>query len=217
MVPFRAWTNRYAFFVVSAYLPPSVFFLKRLQATVNKYGPDQVKIWRRSYDIPPPPCDSTSSHNAANDPKYAHVNPKHIPLTESLKVSLNILRKLVCYGDLRLHLPQTTLERVVPYWERTIRPQIAHGRRVIVAAHGNTLRALVKHLDNIPENVIAELNIPTGVPLIYQLDSSFKPIPQPNAISPLQGRYLGNQEDIRARIEGVKVGSSRIFFRTVLK
>ncbi len=75
----------------------------------------------------------------------------------------------------------------------------------MIAAHGNTLRALVKHLDNIPESVIAELNIPTGAPLVYELDNNFRPIPQSDAISPLQGRYLGNQADIRARIEGVKV------------
>lgn len=94
----------------------------------------------------------------------------------------------------------------MPYWEQEIVPQIKSGKRVIIAAHGNTLRALVKHLDNIPENVIAELNIPTGVPLVYEFEEdSFKVIPQEGAFAPLQGRYLGNQENIKARIQGVKV------------
>ena len=100
---------------------------------------------------------------------------------------------------------QITLERVLPFWQNVILPDVKSGKKVIIAAHGNTLRALVKHLDNIPENVIAELNIPTGVPLVYELDeATLEVIPHPDAISPLQGRYLGDQENIKARILGVK-------------
>lgn len=102
-------------------------------------------------------------------------------------------------------LLQITLERVLPFWQNVILPDVKSGKRVIIAAHGNTLRALVKHLDSIPENVIAELNIPTGVPLIYELDQdTLQVIPQKDAIAPLQGRYLGDQDNIKARILGVK-------------
>ena len=93
---------------------------------------------------------------------------------------------------------------MLPYWETDIAPQIKQGKRVVIAAHGNSLRALVKYLDNIPEKDIAELNIPTGVPLVYTLDANLKPIRHKDAILPLSGRYLGNQEDIKARILGVK-------------
>ena len=151
------------------------------QETVDKYGIDQVTIWRRSYDIPPPECDENSPHYPGNDPKYA--DAAFHPKTESLK---------------------TTLDRVLPYWKETIAPIVKSGKNVIIAAHGNSLRALVKYLDNIPEDDIAELNIPTGAPLVYELDDDLKPIPHPDAIAPLQGRYLGNQAEIRARIEGVK-------------
>jgi 2,3-bisphosphoglycerate-dependent phosphoglycerate mutase len=152
------------------------------QETVNKYGKDQVLVWRRSYDVPPPPVDRSSPHHPANDPRYAGLDfaPE---FTESLK---------------------TTLDRVLPYWESSIAPQLRDGKTVLVAAHGNSLRALVKHLDGIDESTIAELNIPTGTPLVYELDESLRPIPQPGAIAPLQGRYLGDQDKIRARIEGVK-------------
>jgi 2,3-bisphosphoglycerate-dependent phosphoglycerate mutase len=153
------------------------------QETVDKYGKDQVLIWRRSYDTPPPECDLQSPHYPPNDPKYAGLNLQI--RTESLK---------------------TTLERVLPYWNNTIAPTIRSGKKVIIAAHGNSLRALVKHLDNIPEDVITELNIPTGVPLVYELDDNLRPIKQQDAIAPLSGRYLGNQEEIRNRILGVKVG-----------
>mmetsp|Transcript_19789 Transcript_19789/g.40192 ORF Transcript_19789/g.40192 Transcript_19789/m.40192 type:complete len:97 (-) Transcript_19789:2171-2461(-) len=91
----------------------------------------------------------------------------------------------------------------MPDWENKIAPDIKAGKKVLIAAHGNTLRALVQYLDNIPDDVICELNIPTGIPLIYELDDDLKPIPHPDAIAPLQGRYLGNQEEVRARIEGV--------------
>ena len=152
------------------------------QQTVDKHGKDQVLIWRRSYDIPPPTVDRSSGHHPGNDPRYASFNfPDE--WTESLK---------------------TTLERVTPYYEENIAPELKAGKNVIIAAHGNSLRALVKHLDNIGEDVIAELNIPTGTPLVYELDDDLKPIPQEGAFSPLSGRYLGDQDAIRARIEGVK-------------
>jgi 2,3-bisphosphoglycerate-dependent phosphoglycerate mutase len=152
------------------------------QETVNKYGKDQVLVWRRSYDVPPPPVDRSSPHHPVNDPRYAGFDfaPE---FTESLKA---------------------TLDRVLPYWESSIAPQLRDGKTVLVAAHGNSLRALVKHLDDIDEATIAELNIPTGTPLVYELDDDLRPIPQPGAIAPLQGRYLGDQDKIRARIEGVK-------------
>lgn len=152
------------------------------QATVDKYGKEKVLVWRRSYDVPPPPVNKTSEHHPANDPRYADFEfPEEF--TESLA---------------------TTLDRVVPLWNDEIAPLIRGGKTVLIAAHGNSLRALVKHLDNIDEATIAELNIPTGTPLVYELDESLKPIPQANAIAPLTGRYLGDQEAVRARIEGVK-------------
>lgn len=152
------------------------------QATVDKYGKDQVLVWRRSYDVPPPTVDTTSEHHPANDPRYAgHEFPEEF--TESLS---------------------TTLDRVVPFWNKEIVPELEADKTVLIAAHGNSLRALVKHLDGIDEATIAELNIPTGTPLVYELDDDLKPIPHPDAMAPLQGRYLGDQDAIRARIEGVK-------------
>eukprot|EP00979_Chaetoceros_neogracilis_P012939 scaffold3559_cov284-Chaetoceros_neogracile.AAC.37 len=152
------------------------------QETVDKYGKDQVLIWRRSYDIPPPTVDTSSPHHPANDPRYAdHEFPEEF--TESLS---------------------TTLDRVLPYYEKNIVPQLKADKTVIVAAHGNSLRALVKHLDNIDEATIAELNIPTGTPLVYELDDDLNVIPSAEAMSPLRGKYLGDQDAIRARIEGVK-------------
>lgn len=152
------------------------------QETVDKYGKDQVLIWRRSYDIPPPTVDKTSEHHPSNDPRYAgHDFPEEF--TESLA---------------------TTLDRVVPYFEENIVPELKKDQTVMVAAHGNSLRALVKHLDNIDEATILELNIPTGVPLVYELDENMKIIPNPKGMAPLRGEYLGDQDAIRARIEGVK-------------
>jgi len=153
------------------------------KATVEKYGTDQVNIWRRSYDIPPPPCEKTSEHYPGNINRY-----KNIP--EAVKITTESLK--------------TTGERVIPYWEKDIAPTIKSGKKVVIAAHGNSLRSLVKYLDGISENEIAELNIPTGVPLVYDLDENLKPVPHKDAIAPLKGRYVGNQVDIRARIEGVK-------------
>mmetsp|Transcript_32824 Transcript_32824/g.49503 ORF Transcript_32824/g.49503 Transcript_32824/m.49503 type:complete len:284 (+) Transcript_32824:137-988(+) len=152
------------------------------QQTVDEYGKDQVLVWRRSYDIPPPTVTPDSEHHPASDVRYAgHEFPNEF--TESLA---------------------TTLDRVVPYYEQNIVPELQDGKIVLVAAHGNSLRALVKHLDGIAADEIAELNIPTGTPLVYELDDDLKPIPQAGALAPLQGRYLGDQEAIRARIEGVK-------------
>lgn len=150
--------------------------------TVAKHGIDQVNIWRRSYDIPPPPLDASSEYYPGNDPKYADVPKSELPFTESLK---------------------TTKERFLPLWEKEIVPDIKAGKRIVIAAHGNTIRALVQHLDGISEAEICELNVPTGVPLIYDLDADMKPVPHPDAIKPLQGHYLGDQEAIRAKILGV--------------
>jgi len=153
------------------------------QETVDKHGKEQVMIWRRSYDIPPPKVEFTSEHYPGNDSRYANLSDDELPVGESLKMT----------GD-----------RVLPCWHRTILPQIQDGKRVLIAAHGNSLRALVKHLDNIPDSEITGLNIPTGVPLVYELDDDMKPIPHPDAIAPLTARYVGDQDAIRARIEGVK-------------
>jgi len=152
------------------------------QETVDKYGKDQVLVWRRSYDIPPPTVDKSSPHHPANDPRYAsHEFPEEF--TESLS---------------------TTLDRVLPYYEENVVPQLKEDKTVLIAAHGNSLRALVKYLDNIDEATIAELNIPTGTPLVYELDDDLNVIPSDGAMAPLRGRYLGDQDAIRARIEGVK-------------
>jgi len=138
--------------------------------------------WRRSYDIPPPPCDKNSEHWPGNDPMYADVPPDELPLTESLKL---------------------TEDRFLVEWHAVIAPEIKKGEKLLIAAHGNTLRALVKHLDDISSDTIAELNIPTGVPLVYELDENLKPIPHPDAIAPLKGHYLGDQEAIKKRIGAV--------------
>jgi len=152
------------------------------QETVDKYGKDQVLVWRRSYDIPPPIVDKSSPHHPANDPRYAgHEFPEEF--TESLA---------------------TTLDRVLPYYEKEVVPDLKDGKTVVIAAHGNSLRALVKHLDDIDEETIAGLNIPTGTPLVYELDDDMKVIPSSDGLAPLRGRYLGDQEAIKARIEGVK-------------
>ncbi|MBN2192253.1 MAG: 2,3-diphosphoglycerate-dependent phosphoglycerate mutase [Polyangiaceae bacterium] len=135
--------------------------------TAAKHGADQVKIWRRSYDIPPPPIDPESEHNPAKDRRYADLAPGEVPVTECLK---------------------DTVARFLPYWNTTIAPVIKSGKRVLLAAHGNSLRALVKHLDDVSEAEIVELNIPTGVPLVYELDAQLKPI-KPSY-------YLGDPEAI---------------------
>src|SRR5882762_568185 len=123
--------------------------------TAAKHGEAQSKIWRRSYDIPPPPLTPDDPRHPSHDPRYRDLAPSNLPLTESLK---------------------HTVARFLPYWHATIAPTIASGKRVLIAAHGNSLRALVKYLDNIDERTIVELNIPTGIPLVYELDDTLKPI-----------------------------------------
>jgi 2,3-bisphosphoglycerate-dependent phosphoglycerate mutase len=123
--------------------------------TATKYGAEQVKIWRRSYDVPPPPLTMDDRRHPSNDPRYAALPGHALPLAESLK---------------------DTIARVLPYWHETIAPSIRAGKRVVIAAHGNTLRALVKYLDQMSDAEILELNIPTGIPLVYDLDDSLKPI-----------------------------------------
>jgi 2,3-bisphosphoglycerate-dependent phosphoglycerate mutase len=123
--------------------------------TAAKHGEAQTKIWRRSYDIPPPPLAPDDPRHPSRDPRYRDLKPSELPLTESLK---------------------DTVARFLPYWHETIAPTITSGKRVLIAAHGNSLRALVKYLDNIDEQTIVELNIPTGIPLVYELDDGLKPI-----------------------------------------
>ncbi|HSW64321.1 MAG TPA: 2,3-diphosphoglycerate-dependent phosphoglycerate mutase [Dissulfurispiraceae bacterium] len=141
--------------------------------TAKKHGMAQVKIWRRSYDIPPPALTADDPRSPAKDLRYAGGNPADLPLTESLK---------------------ETVARFLPYWLETIAPVVKSGKRVIIAAHGNSLRALVKYFDNTSELDIVELNIPTGVPLIYELDAELKPI---------KHYYLGDPEEIRKAAEAV--------------
>jgi len=123
--------------------------------TAAKHGEAQIKIWRRSYDIPPPPLEPDDPRNQSQDSRYAGLTPAELPLTESLK---------------------DTVARFLPYWHDTIAPSIEAGKRVVIAAHGNSLRALVKYLDEVSESEITELNIPTAVPLVYELDDTLKPI-----------------------------------------
>jgi 2,3-bisphosphoglycerate-dependent phosphoglycerate mutase len=123
--------------------------------TAAKHGDAQTKIWRRSYDIPPPPLTPADERHPSRDPRYRSLEPSELPLTESLK---------------------DTVARFLPYWHDTIAPAISSGRRVVIAAHGNSLRALVKYLDNVSESEIVELNIPTGIPLVYELENDLQPI-----------------------------------------
>lgn len=134
--------------------------------TAKQYGEEQVKIWRRSYDIQPPALEKSDSRYPGHDPRYKELSESDLPLTECLK---------------------DTVDRFVPYWENTIAPIVKSGKRVLVTAHGNSLRALVKYLDNIPDDEIVELNIPTGIPLVYELDENLKPI---------KHYYLGNPEEV---------------------
>jgi 2,3-bisphosphoglycerate-dependent phosphoglycerate mutase len=141
--------------------------------TAARYGEAQVLVWRRSYDTPPPALAPTDPRNPGADPRYAGLSPADLPLTECLK---------------------DTVARVVPHWEQVIAPQVRAGKRVILAAHGNSLRALVKYLDGVPDADIIGLNIPTGVPLVYQLDENLRP---------LGHRYLGDAAAIEARVQAV--------------
>ncbi len=141
--------------------------------TAEKYGDEQVLLWRRSYDVPPPALTKDDERYPGHDPRYADLSEDELPLTESLK---------------------DTVARFVPYWENEIVPVVKSGKRVIIAAHGNSLRALVKYLDEMSEEEIVKLNIPTGVPLVYELDDDLKPI---------KHYYLGDQEKIQAAINSV--------------
>ena len=141
--------------------------------TAAKFGEDQVKIWRRSYDIQPPALTADDERFPGHDPRYRELTPAELPLTECLK---------------------DTVARFLPLWHETIAPAIRSGRKVLIAAHGNSLRALVKYLDDIPEKDIVELNIPTGMPLVYELDDDLKP---------LNRYYLGDPEKVKAAMEAV--------------
>ena len=141
--------------------------------TAAKHGAEQVKIWRRSYDIPPPPLEPADERHPSHDPRYAGLAPSTLPATESLK---------------------TTLARVKPYWEDRMAPELLRGRNVLVAAHGNSLRALVKMLEGISDQDIVELNIPTGAPRLYELD---------DALVPTRAEYLGDAEAVAAAARAV--------------
>lgn len=141
--------------------------------TAAKYGDEQVHIWRRSYDIPPPPMEVSDERSPRNDRRYNDLTDTEIPLTECLK---------------------DTVARFLPYWENEIAPKIKEGKRLIVVAHGNSIRALVKYLDKVPDDEIVNLNIPTGIPLVYELDDGLKPI---------KHYYLGDQEAIKAAQEAI--------------
>jgi 2,3-bisphosphoglycerate-dependent phosphoglycerate mutase len=142
--------------------------------TAAKYGDEQVFIWRRSYDIAPPALTLDDERYPGNDPRYSHLNAQQLPLTESLK---------------------DTVARVVDCWQQTIAPRIKNGQNVLMVAHGNSLRALVKHLDKLNETELNQLNIPTGVPLVYELDEA--------TLAPLKHYYLGDAEAIAAAAAAV--------------
>ena len=141
--------------------------------TAARFGEDQVKVWRRSYDIQPPALERDDPRYPGRDPRYRDLDAAEVPLTECLK---------------------DTVARFLPYWHGTIAPAVKSGKRVVVAAHGNSLRALVKYLDDISDQEIVGLNIPTGVPLVYELD---------NALRPIRHYYLGDPEKVRAAMEAV--------------
>ena len=141
--------------------------------TAAKYGDEQVHIWRRSYDIQPPKLGKNDPRYPGNDPRYKNLSESELPLTECLK---------------------DTVARFVPYWEKRIAPLVKEGQRIIIAAHGNSLRALVKYLDKIPDEEIVGLNIPTGTPLVYELDEK---------LNPIKHYYLGNADEIAKKAQAV--------------
>ncbi|MGB5106885.1 MAG: 2,3-diphosphoglycerate-dependent phosphoglycerate mutase [Candidatus Zixiibacteriota bacterium] len=141
--------------------------------TAAKFGEDQVLIWRRSYDIPPPELEPTDARFPGNDPRYKSLTREQLPLTECLK---------------------DTVARVLPFWHESIAPTIKSGQKVLIAAHGNSIRAMVKYLDNLSDEKIISLNIPTALPLVYELDADLKPI---------KNYYLGDPEKIKQAIESV--------------
>ena len=141
--------------------------------TASKFGDEQVLVWRRSYDIPPPPLEQSDPRFPGRDPRYASLSKEELPLTECLK---------------------DTVARFLPHWNDVIAPVVKSGQRVLIAAHGNSIRALVKYLDNISDEDIVGLNIPTGVPLVYELEDNLKPI---------RNYYLGDQEEIAKAMQSV--------------
>ena len=142
--------------------------------TAAQYGDSQVKIWRRSYDVTPPPLELNDERHPRFDPRYASLSPDQLPATESLK---------------------ETVARMIPYWEQTLAPAVNSGKRVLIAAHGNSLRALVKYLDNVSEADILELNIPTGIPLVYELEKT--------SLRPIRSFYLADEEALKKAQESV--------------
>lgn len=147
--------------------------------TAERYGDERVLIWRRSYDTPPPAIEPGDDRDPGKDPRYALLEPDQIPRTESLK---------------------DTIQRFMPYWHDTISPAVAAGKRVLIAAHGNSLRGLVKHLDNVSESEILKLNIPTGIPLVYELDEQLRPI---------RHTYLGDAKAVEKAQAAVADQASR--------
>ncbi len=141
--------------------------------TAKKFGDDQVKLWRRTADVRPPALEKNDPRYPGFDPRYAELTEKELPLTENLL---------------------DTIDRVIPYWSSTIAPAIKSGKKILISAHGNSLRALVKYLDNLSNSEIIDLNIPTGVPLVYELDENLKPI---------KHYYLGNPEEIIKKEQSV--------------
>jgi len=141
--------------------------------TAAKFGEQQVLKWRRSYDIQPPALERADESYPGNDPRYRHLDEKNIPLTESMK---------------------DTVKRFLPYWEQVVVPKIQSGKQVIISAHGNSLRALVKHLDNISEKNVVNLNIPTGIPLVYELDEK---------LTPSRSYYLADSEAVKKAADAI--------------
>jgi 2,3-bisphosphoglycerate-dependent phosphoglycerate mutase len=146
--------------------------------TAQRYGADQVKVWRRSYDIPPPPIAADNEYNPNGDERYASLDPALLPQAECLK---------------------DVVDRLLPYWDEAIVPDLRAGRIVLIGAHGNSLRALVKHLEGIGDDEIVDLNIPTGEPLVYELGADLRPV----EAKPVDERYLRSPEAIRAAAEAV--------------
>ena len=142
--------------------------------TAKKHGEEQVLIWRRAYDIPPPPLQKSDERYPGNDPRYKDLGEDELPLTECLK---------------------DTVERFLPFWHEKIAPTVRSGKKVLISAHGNSIRALIKHLDNVPEEEIIKLDIPTGIPLVYELDDDLKPISH---------YYLADEEKVKAAVESVR-------------
>ncbi|HWW53571.1 MAG TPA: 2,3-bisphosphoglycerate-dependent phosphoglycerate mutase, partial [Acidimicrobiales bacterium] len=146
---------------------------KNKKETAERYGMDQLKLWRRSYDVPPPPLDAADPHHPGHDPRYRDLAPELLPASECLK---------------------DVVERMLPYWFDAIVPDLRAGKRPLIAAHGNSLRALVKHLKGISDDEIVTLEIPTGVPWVFELDDDLHPVAD---------RWLGNPDDVKARAEAV--------------